>query len=276
MRGVSTVADTLVFLVLVSAAVGTLVVVPSSSPSPPPRAESTAETLTTTTLSVPVDVGTGDVTPGEEARRAHGTPAGLLARATLANVTLADRRLRPGSFPRQVRTRVRETRPTTNVHLVARWRPYPNASLSGQVVVGSPPPRDVRTDVETVSVPSGMAVDDEHLDAAAVDGYRSLATLVAETFVDRSFPSGAARSNLADPAVGDRTTARYRQFAAVAGAEVRGPLADGSAVTARARLVDALAARLTADMRARFETPSQAADAVPGRLDTVRLVVVTW
>ncbi|MWG35425.1 DUF7284 family protein [Halomarina oriensis] len=271
MRAVSTVADTLVFLVLVSAAVGTLVVVPSSSPSPPPRAESTAETLTTTTLSVPVAA-----TAGDERRRAHGTPAGLLARAALANATLDDRRLLPGALPRRVRSRVRATRPTPDVHLVARWEPYSNASLAGRVAVGSPPPRDVRTDVETVTVPSGVAVTDARLDAAAADGYRPLATLVAERFVDRSFPPGAARSNLADPAVRDRTAARYRRFAAVTGADVRGPLGDGSAATARARLVDALATRLAADMRARFETPSVAADAVRERPGTVRLVVVTW
>ncbi|MFC5970635.1 hypothetical protein ACFPYI_04750 [Halomarina salina] len=268
MRAVSTVADTLVFLLLVSAAVATLVVSPSAPT--PPRADPTAETLATTTLSVPLQATDGT----DHQRTASGTPAGLLGRAALANATLDGRRLLPGSFPRRVALAVHDARPVANVRVVARWRPYPGASLSGRVAAGSPAPRDAVTDVAVVTVPSGIALDTDRARAAADDGFRPLARTVAERFVARLFPPGAGRSNLGTDAARARTAPRYRRFAAVVGAEVRGPLANRSATTARDRLADALAARLTTDMRRRFESPRRAAAALT--LDTVRLAVVRW
>ena len=267
-RAVSTVADAVVFLLLVSAAVAALAV-PPSTPTPP-RAEPTAATLTTTTLAVPL----GRVGESAFRRTARGTPAGLLARAALANATLDGRRLLPGSLPRRVGSAVFDARPAATVRVVARWRPYPGASLSGRVAVGSPPPRDAVTDVAVVTVPSGMTLDPERTREVAEAGYHALARLVAERLVSRLFPPGAGRSNVATEAARVRTVPRYRRFAAVVGADVRGPLADRSPRTARTRLVDALAGRLTTDVRRRFETPGQAAEALG--LDTVRLRVVRW
>ncbi|MFD1513492.1 DUF7284 family protein [Halomarina rubra] len=270
MRGLSTAVDAVLFCLLVSAAVGVLAVPSTVSAPDPPRAERTAATLATTTLSVPVAVAddTG------HRRVARGTPASLLARGALANATLDGRRLAPDTLPRRLGAAVGGALPAANVRVVARWGPYPNASLSGRLAVGPVPPRDAVTDVATVAVPSGVALDRDRARAAADVSVRALATLVAERVVASRFPPGAGRSNLADGAVASRTRTRYERFGAVVGADLDAALDEGAASTARDRLVDALAGRLATDIRQRFETPRQAVDALT--LDTVRLVVVRW
>jgi hypothetical protein len=285
-RAVSTVVDTLVFLLLVSASVAALVV-PAPPPTAPP-ADPVAGTLATTTLGVPLGpVPTGEAAaatgdPGADRavateRVARGKPAGLLARAALANATLDGRRLLPGTLPARVEAAVDEARPVANVRVVARWRPYPNASLSGRAVAGPAPPSGATTDVAVLTVPSGAHLDRETSLAAADEGedegYRSLARAVADRVVARLFPPGAGRSNLAG-ASAERTATRYRRVAAVVGARVDAPLADGSADVARERIAVALSGHLAADLRERFDSPERAARSLT--LGTVRLTVVRW
>jgi hypothetical protein len=283
-RAVSTVVDTLVFLLLVSASVAALVV-PAPPPTAPP-ADPVAGTLATTTLGVPLAPGTtGEAAAATDdsgadralatERVARGTPAGLLARAALANATLDGRRLLPGTLPARVETAVAEARPVANVRAVARWRPYPNASLSGRAVAGPAPPRDATTDVAVLTVPSGAGLDPEAALAAADEdeGYRPLARAIADRVVARLLPPGAGRSNLAG-ASAERTATRYRRVAAVVGARVDAPLADRSADVARERIAVALTGHLAADLRERFDSPERAARSLT--LGEVQLAVVRW
>lgn len=267
MRGVSTLPDVALFLVLVSGAVGTLAVVPVSAPTDG-FADETARTLTTTTVTV---------AEGGNGRTVHGTPAGLLAVAALDRVTLDTRRLLPpgASVPRPgvgVLDGVRRGRP---VHVRAVWRPYRNASLVGEVTVGSRPPRSASVDAAVVRVPTGLPGERAARRAARRDGFGGLARLLARALVDRAFPPEGTRTALYDPRTRDERLARYRYVAAVVGSRsVAAPLSSVNATAANRRLTDALTSYVEGDLRREFDTPAAAARAFDA--GTVELTVRTW
>lgn len=273
-RGVSTVADVAVFFLLLSAAVGTLAL--EARPSPvvggPGRATATADALATATVEVsPAD---GAARPGPTL---HGTPAGLLARTAARSATVGGRALLPErSTDRALAAETRRVaaRRAPRVRVRAVWAPYPDAAVASRIAVGPAPPAAADTDAAVVRVPLGVdrsrRTDPDR--AAARDGFRGVARVVARTVVRRAFPPDRTRRALLDDR--ERVRRRYRHAARALGVDVSAAVAASDAGRANRLLAAALTDRVERDLRTRYDTPERAADALA--LDSVRVVVRTW
>jgi hypothetical protein len=270
MRAVSTVLDVAVFLLLVSAAVGTLVLAEPQEQTDS-RADETVETLASSTLAVEYDLQ-------GETRRAHGTAAELLARAAVANATIEGTQLSPksGDFSARVNaaTSARLVSPN-RTQIVARWVPYRGGPVQGQIAVGPVPPdgRDVNSATVAVTVP----VRDSRARAVnqSAAGYDSVAHVVATAVADGLLPDNAVDASLfRNSPTTVVTTGRCETLAEETGTTARGPLDSGAVGVAHDRIVAALSRTFEVDMRERFDTPAAAAETV--RTGTVRLTVRRW
>lgn len=268
MRAISTVVDAALFLVLVSAAVGTLALAPAAPPDDL-DADGTAELLAASTADVAYDV--------RSARRtAHGTLSTLLARAAVASATIDGRELSTASdgFERRVRGTVREILPSTaHTQVVGRWRPYPGSPVQGTVSVGTPPPPAVDVQLATVAVP--VAGPARPVDDPRADSYEAVAAATADAVVARLTPVGRFRAARHRQTPTSKVLeSRLETLAARTGADVTGRLLDRNLSAARDRVASALRRRFAEDMRDRFDSPAGAAEAVtPG---TVTVAVRRW
>lgn len=276
MRGLSTAVDAVVFLLLVSAAVGTLVVAgPSASRGPTDgTAAATARTLTTSTLAVEYSPMVG------RNRTATGTAAGLLAESTLATARLGHDRLTPtgDTLADAVRDAVEPVarHRSAKVQVRAVWAAYRGAPLDGETDIGPTPPAGTDVDAATVTVPSGLSAGrDAALEAAERDGYLGVARVVADSYVGGRFD--AERMRLALYGEGDRSdlaAARYHGAARTLGVSVDRLVTRAATESVNRRLTAALADRLRRDLRSRFDTPEDAARAVT--IGEVRIIIRTW
>lgn len=281
-RGASTVLDVCLFCLLVGGAVAALATLPAPDDRRSgDRADETATALGRTTAAVeyelrpPEDAG---LDAGLE-RSDHGTVAGLLARAAVANATLDGDRLDPSrrAFVASVADRTAGLLPTlvpdANVGVTAVWRPYEGAPLSGRVHAGGRPPGTVDVHAATLSVPSGTPVDPAALDDART--HEAVARAVAAAAIRGPYPAASSRRTLrSDGAPGAIAAGRYAHLASVLGVDVDGPLDAGRAGRVNERLIAALADRLAGDLRERFADPAAAKAAV--RVGSVTVVVRTW
>jgi len=283
MRAVSTVLDVTVCLLLVSAAV-LVVALPETGPPPERTVDETATLLATTTGDVEYRLSTeafeggatGTDTHIEESRwlhdrTRHGTVAGLLARAAVANATLDGRDVAPETvgFRRAVRDETRPLLPErTSVQV--RWEPYPDAPLSGTIQVGEPPPAGVDTRVATLTIP---VPDFAERETDPARSYDAVATATATAIVKAMAPRPAGELPASDRLIVRATMRRYSVFASGSKPAAVDPTeADPARLEKRA--IDGLAGRLAADMRAEFDTPAEAAAATePG---VVRIRVTRW
>jgi len=282
-RAVSTTLDVAVFLVLVTAAVGTLAIPPGDPPGTG-AADPTARSLSTVTVDVtyrltPADPVEGAPPSAEYDRTAHGTPADLLATVAVQSFTVDG--TRPTRTHDGFRAAVRNATlgvarsRSEGVRVEAVWRPYPDAPLAGGVVAGPSPPSGVDVDAATRTVQSGLPAARDRALARVDDGegFGTVARIVADAVVAGLFDPNATRLALrGDAPVSDLVARRYRETAALLGTSVN--LSDADTAGANDRLRTALAARLERDMRARFESPRAAARAI--RVDRVRVRVRTW
>jgi hypothetical protein len=247
-RAVSTVVDLTVCLLLISAAVGTLLI--SDPPSIDGTADDTAEQLAATTTNV-------TETGGAATRRAYGTHAELLSRAAVANLTLAGQPVGPTTeaFRVAVRARVERVldRAPVRTAVTARFQPYPDAPLEGRVTVGPAPPERATVSTARLSVP--LPVRNEWTGSA--DSFDGLARALSEVILRHTLP-GTARSGPGSARPETRTRAYDRALG-------------GSSAAARRR---ALADLLSRDLGDRFATPEAAAEVL--RPDVVRVVVREW
>lgn len=285
-RGISTVVDAALFLLLVSAAAAT-VAYPAAPPASP-DADAPATTLRTTTIAVdyslspgvsrahpasPIDFEGADG-PGFD-RNAHGGLAGLVADAAVRNLTVGGEQVTRASdeFERVVAAAVvNATGPRT--HVVARWRPYPGTPVGGRLSAGAPAPPNATVASETLTVPSGgPATRDRALAAANRSGYEGVARVVAAAVVEAALPPSSLRLSLrGDYPVDALAAHRYWRVGHLLGV---GALPEPDEVEAtNARLADALVDRIERDLRGRYASPVAAARAV--RVDTVDLVVRRW
>lgn len=140
-RGVATTVDAVLCLLLVSAAVVTLVTAPASPPTDSP----------TDAHSVAGLLATGTTTVAYANRTANGTYANLLADAAAMRAGAENRGDRSSAFVAAVHRAVgrilRGVAAETRV--VAAWRPAPDRSVGARVRVGPTPPPG--TDVEAAS-----------------------------------------------------------------------------------------------------------------------------
>ncbi|MFB6108840.1 MAG: hypothetical protein ABEJ82_08385 [Haloplanus sp.] len=162
-----------------------------------------------------------------------------------------------------------------HTRITAVWRPYPNASLSGRVVVGGRPPPDVPVHAATLNVSSGYPARRDAVLAATDRGFEGVAAVVAAGVVTGSFPPTRTRISAgSDYPTSALVRYRYRRAAALFGANVSTDLDSGGVGAANARLADALASRIERDLRATTDSPREAARGV--RLGRVRITVRTW
>lgn len=269
MRAISTVLDVALFLLLVSAAVGTVAYAPTSA-SPESSTDATASLLATTTATVEYDVGGAS-------REAHGTLGTLLSRVAVTNATLDETELAPRTdgFERAVGREVRRTLAAPNhTAVTATWRPYPGSPLSGRVTVGTRPPKTADVSVSTLTVPTPVdAVDGRKLDDDADSEGLSRAVasavtdvLLPETVLDASFGRGGPTAITA--------ASRYDAFGDALDVSLGGSLSAGNVTRANARVTDALARRLGADLPESFDSLADARAAV--RTGVVTITVRRW
>jgi hypothetical protein len=296
-RAISTVVDATVFLLLVGGAIATLVAGTGTmqtgshdhTGSGNPAAED-ARLLATTTATVNYSLAPATVAEGDEVtfhrtegtgfeRTAHGTLASLLAEATVGNVALDGEQLSHAGdqFERRLASTVRDRlgRPGIRTSVEATWEPYDDATLAGSTRVGDEPPRDVDVHAATLTVDSGFpASRDRAGRAAEEDGFRGVATVVADAVVSGLFPPRETQLALRGTYPGDALTAqRYRRAAMLFGAEP--PAIEETNVSAsNDGLRTVLADRFVADLESRFDSPRAAARAVETK--TVDVTVRTW
>lgn len=255
MRAVSTVVDVTLCLALVGVAVATLTV--PAPPTPTWAADATAEQLATTTSNVTETVAGPRGRPTE--RRVSGTVASLLARATLANLTLDGDHLAPttAAFRRAVRAEARRTLDwaPAKTSITARWRPYPTAPLAGRVSVGPAPPPGVSVGTARLSVPVPVSPVAEDANGS----FRELSRAASEALLDVTLPDSRPDAN-------SRSTRRFDAYVRA----LDGVDADASRSQLRRRLAD----RLERDMRRRFDRPRAALAALQTGSATV--VVREW
>jgi hypothetical protein len=274
-RGVSTVVDVALFLLLVSAAVLSVAtaggherdVVTTGSD------EATVETLATSTATVRYDLGRDRRTNETVERVRHGSLAGLLAEAAVASVTVDGTRISP--YAEGFVAAVGEAaHPALDgrTQITATWAPYPGSHLRGCVTVGPSPPSDARVHAATLTVDSGFpAARDPALDDASI-GYGRVARVVARQAVEGLFPPRRIRV-ARDGGTVDAAVARTRFERAAAAYGSEATLEEG-VTPATDGLTAAVSKRTEAELRDRYETPRAAASSV--RTGRVTVAVRTW
>lgn len=291
MRGVSTVVDATVFLLLVGGAIATLAagtsVVPPESDNP---AAENARLLATNTATVNYSLAPATESPSdgvsfhrtsgpEFQRTAHSTLVSLIGDAAVGRIGVDGVRFTRTSldFEQRLDPLVRDqlASPDVETSVVAVWEPYPDSPVSGQFQTGNEPPQDADVNAATLHVDSGIpASSDLASDAAQRDGYRGVARVLADAVVEGVFPPRETQLALRGEYPVDTLTAqRYRQTADAL--DVRPPgIGETDVNTANGRIANALADEFEADLRARYDSPAAAASAV--ETDTVHVVVRTW
>lgn len=282
-RGISTVLDAAVFLLLVSLAATTLVV--PTGPAPAPSDEPAATVVARTTAAVDYSLAPGargapDRFPrvdGTFERHASGRLAALLARAAVRNATVDGTQLTRASdgYERAVAAAVgNATGPRTTV--VAAWRPFPGAGVRGQVRAGATPPPDASVAAATLTVETrGGDARARALAAADRSGYAGVARVLAAATVRTLLPrEGMANALAADYPTDRLAVRRYRRAGDLFGVHLDDAVVAGDAAAANDRLRAAVATRFERRLRAQFDSPSAAARRVrAGRVD---IVVRRW
>jgi hypothetical protein len=262
-RAVSTVLDTVLFLVLVSAA-ALVVTVPPAEPVDAP-ADDTAEVITTSTATVEYEFGRKETVR----RRARGTYAGLLARAAVANATLGGEHL-ASAGPAFAAT-VREETSTvlgTNVQVSARWAPYPGAPVAGRVTVGPDPPPRADVHVARFRVPVAVpATEPERT-------YGGVARGVADAVTQGVLPDDGSELPLGGGPRWRAVSHRVHVLAGPEGQLARRHASVGNATVARDVAAEVLAGVVATDLSRQFDSPGEAAEAVS--TGTATVVVRRW
>ncbi|WP_254838876.1 DUF7284 family protein [Natronomonas marina] len=242
-RGVSTVLDVAVCLLLVGTALATLAAAPPTPTPEAPDADAAARTVATATTGV----------PGGNSTR-HTTLAAHLGSAAVHAATVDGQRLVGSSYPAAV---VEATGEATGdrVYVTATWEPYPNATVDGRVTAGPKPPASADVAATVMTVESGI-------DRAPVDDsttFRTLGGALAEAVVEWLFPSTRTRAALADPRTAPRTVDRYRTVGDALDAPLDSVEADVDVAAANETLTAALADRFETELRGRYATADAAA-----------------
>jgi hypothetical protein len=254
-------------------------------------ADSIARSLATSTATVHYDLepgveaadptllGADGVDERELDRTAHGSLAGLLARATLGGVTVDGSRLTHArdDMRTQVAARVASELPVHGVHVAVQWSPYPGAPIQATDEYGpSPPPTGtVHSATLDLSAPNGVPPARADALEASDDGYDAVARVVANRTIAGLFPPSLTRLALrGDDPVSTLMAHRYERAGNLLDASVTPEVANEETRAANADLAAALAPQLAHDLRSRYDSPHSAADAVS--VGRVTIVVRTW
>jgi len=257
-RGVSTVLDVSLCLLLVGVAVTTLVVgVPADDEEPAVRADSTARTVATATATVPSGLG----------HATHDTLAGHLGTTAVLDSRIAGDRLTDSEYPGSVREAVASST-GRRVFVTARWEPYPGAPLSGGVSVGDRPPRDASVAVTRVTTDSGVRPPGD------ATTFEDLSRELASAYISWLFPPERTRALHVDVRTAPVVSSRYRRAGDGLAVDVRPAVTDARVRRGNNVLTEALAARLRRDLRERYDSPAAARRNVT--TGTVEIAVRRW
>ncbi|MFP4117279.1 MAG: hypothetical protein ACLFSD_00300 [Salinivenus sp.] len=261
-RGVSTVLDVSLGLLLMSAAIG--VVVTQTTPTPPPdRAADTATLLGTATESITYTPGPEGATYNHS-RHDHGTVARLLASAAITNASIDGQPVAPaGSYERAVTSATKNILAGVDgqVAVTARWAPVEDGPIAGRIRVGPSPPPDVDVHAARVVV----AIDTQDWQTHHPNHTRA----VAQATVDAMFPPTRVAPARVSPGEDRRViNARYRAASEAFGVDPARPTNATSATWANRYLAIGLADRL-ADTNVTVSNRTTAPT-------TVEVVVYTW
>jgi hypothetical protein len=307
-RGLSSVADVSLALVLVVASVGVFVAFLNAEETDhdPTGAAHTAETLGASTLNVTYSLepvletdsehvpAVGDENASYDAadleRSTHGSTMGHVARAALANARFAPDQ--GGVSPLAVGDRFAETLDTrllvslvganfaTNVTAV--WEPFDGSDIRGTASFGEPVPHEAQRSVVRTTVPSELPPAREEALAAVgteSEDYQAVARRVAAAIVEGTL-GDTQRELETDSAERAVVVSRYLRFADAIDGVSRDDLGDdlarssADAAALTAQLVDGLAAELTAELDSRFDSAGDAARAVS--TGEVTVSITTW
>ena len=304
-RGVSTVADVSLAILVLVAAIAVLATFADGTERThdPSQGPNTAETLGASTVNASYSmepVLAADEFPGDNGysddelqRVSHGPIAGQVGAGAVSNVTF-DVHTEPtplsiaGSeyveaIDEAVQASLVESSFESNVS--GDWQPYEGASIRGEVAVGQQPPPEVETSLTTLAVPSGIPdLREEALGAVEnEDDYGTVARIAAEALIERLVPRLESQRALESSGL-ERELAvyRYRRVATVVDRvspddeAIAENLERESADTAALNkyLTGALAVQLNAELEATFETAQAAARAL--RMHEVTVTVRTW
>lgn len=213
-RGISTVVDVTMALLLISASIAMLAMYdsqPDRDRHDPGTAGYTAQTLASSTTQVSYDVQPAvddmsnyedvdgsDVDGSATTRTTHGTVTNLLADATVASLTIenggttASMTAAGPGFRRSVKGGAYDVLSSLDhdAQVVAIWRPYPGSDVTSRTTVGDAPPSTADVSIATLRVPSGLPeVDTGRLRTAFNrDGWTGAANVVADAIVRGYFP----------------------------------------------------------------------------------------
>jgi hypothetical protein len=255
---VSTVLDVAVCLLLIGAAVATLTAAPPTGTDAAPTADGTAAVLATTTAGIP-----------DRADTRHATLAAHLGHAAVTAAALDGRRLVATDYTGSVRGETARTVPE-RAYVTARWRPFPGASIAGDLAAGRDPPASADVAAATLTVDIGIEAPAPSDDPS----FESIADRLATAVVEWLFPPRRTRTALLDPRTAPATADRYRSAGDVLGVNVRPALQDAEVRATNAALAAALADRLAAALRAGYDSPDAASDAVS--VDTTTVTIRRW
>lgn len=290
LRATSSTLDTVLFVLLVGAAIGLLTGIDTADHDPSGRRTAeTADILATSTATVEYE-RTVDVKGGllgmrgkrtvGASRAASGTYAELLAAAAVAHARLDGTSLTGanGDFADAVENETERVLPNSGQRTQVRavWRPYPEAPLESALEAGATPPEGTDVAATTLTVPSGLPNDGTSgLQAATTGGFDGVARALADDVVRGLFPlreiADAIRSDGPDRPIVVR---RYDRAGAALGVETRPAIEDRDVERATDRLRTALADRLQRDLERRYDSTEAAARDL--RTDRVRIVVRRW
>lgn len=295
----STALDAIIAIIVIGAAITALVGAPesaagASAAGPTLKTLETGTTAVTYTLTpqstthattvsedVNVDVGSAETfedTDGSGVRRTtSGSYAELLTRATLSTLVVEGRSVTAvgDDFRDAVTTAtIPAIRPRTQVAVL--WQPYPDTHLRATFTVGPTPPSDSDLSAASTAVPSGMpSARGDAQSAARTDGYAGVSRVLADRIVAGVFPveqtSVALRGGYP---VAPLVAHRYGRFGDAYEVDLEKPVSERRPADANDRLAAAVADRIESDLRAGFDSPEAAANAV--RVDRVDLVVRRW
>ncbi len=257
-RGVSTVLDVSVCLLLIGAALATLSAAPPASAPDGPDADAPAQTVATATTGIRIRNDTRHVTLG-----AH------LATGAVTAATVEDRRLLATNYPTRVGNATADALDRRS-YVTATWTPYPNASVGGRVAAGTEPPASADVAATTLTVATGI----EEPTGSETRSFGGLSDALADAVVAYLFPPRRTRAALMDPRTRPAIVDRYRTAAGALGADVDGAVDTGDVQAANAALSGEFATRFEADLRADYDDPTAATDAVT--VENATLVVRRW
>lgn len=216
-RGVSTVVDATLALLLISASI---LIVATSLADDQPKIDreasdhvSEAVSISTANVSYSLKPVVGDIDDvdfeddeyGSSVfqRQRHGSVADLIVSSTMLNATIEGRQLtKEGEvYTDAVEGSLMEalTGMGYEAYVTARWQPYKGASIGATETYGSPPPGDADVQLATLRVPSGVQPVTEDIEDAYEVGYGAgrndqqyerAAGVLAEAIVERYLPTG--------------------------------------------------------------------------------------